>query len=201
MVKADVIIKNLNLKIMKNLSAIVCVNLRNAIGSKTTNDLLYKIKEDLQRFKVITTGHTIVMGMNTFKSLRNKPLPNRLNFVLSQNPEIPRELLNIENLRFSELETSIEDSLKQFENEEEVFIIGGAQIYEQTIDLVDKIYFTLVFDRAPTVPSEDLLFFPFNLQNYLSLDDYKYWTIVDQSLKILDEKSGNYFQFITLKRR
>ena len=114
------------------LSIIVAVADNGIIGDQ--NSLLWHIREDMLRFKRITTGHPVIMGRKTFESI-GRPLPNRTNVVVSrQNIEIDGCIVV----------HSIEEAITSFSGEEEIFIIGGAQIYEQALPLADKIYLTLV---------------------------------------------------------
>ena len=92
------------------LSLIAAIGPHNELGAG--NRLLWHIPEDLKHFKAVTTGHTVIMGHRTFESL-GKPLPNRTNIVLSR----------------SQNGLSLELALASLEDESEVFIIGGAQIY------------------------------------------------------------------------
>jgi dihydrofolate reductase len=112
---------------------IVAVANNNAIGKD--NQLLCHLPGDLKHFKEITSGHTIIMGKNTFLSLPKGALPHRRNIVLSFDDEA-----------FPGCETarSIEEALKMCSQEEKVFFIGGASIYKQTYPLVDKLYLTFV---------------------------------------------------------
>ena len=93
-----------------------------------------KLSADLKRFKAITLGNTVIMGRKTFQSIGSKPLLGRENFVLSRGAE----LKDVLNLKFFSL---IEDALRAVKTEK-VFIIGGAEIFKQTIEQVDGIYFT-----------------------------------------------------------
>ncbi|MBM3403625.1 MAG: dihydrofolate reductase [Bacteroidetes bacterium] len=116
-------------------SIIVAIAQNHAIGKD--NKLLWHLPEDLKRFKRITTGHPVIMGKKTYESLPIKPLPNRTNIVISDNPAD----------RFNGCVTVHSmDDLKQFCNDpqEEYFIIGGASIYRQFLDLSDRIYLTTV---------------------------------------------------------
>jgi dihydrofolate reductase len=97
--------------------------------------LPWHISEDLQRFKRLTTGHTVLMGRKTFDSL-GKPLPHRRNVVLSS-----RDLPGVETFR------SIDDALEALKTEELVFVIGGGHIFEQMIARADALYLT-VLDNA-----------------------------------------------------
>ncbi len=102
------------------------------------NELIYHIHEDLQRFKKLTSGHVIIMGRKTFESI-GKPLPNRTNIVISRDPSYSAEGIIVvhsldEALRFAQGKPS----------NNEVFIIGGGQIYEEAINRADKLYLTVV---------------------------------------------------------
>ena len=118
---------------MKNWSIIVAKGKNNEIGKD--NDLLWRISDDLKRFKKITTGHTIVMGRKTFDSLPKGALPNRRNIVLSSQNK------TIENV---EVFTSIEAIIEACKADEKVFIIGGASLYKLFIDKVENLYLTQV---------------------------------------------------------
>lgn len=131
---------------LDNLNIIVAVAKNGAIG--LNNELLYRLPNDLKRFKALTTGHTIIMGRKTFESLPKGALPNRRNIVLSR-----QEGLHYEN---AECYRSLEDALMQCDYTEDVFIIGGAELYKQTIGLASRIYLTLIDDT----PAEADAFFP-----------------------------------------
>lgn len=117
------------------LSLIAAVD--NNMGIGKNNRLLASIKPDLKYFKRVTEGHTVVMGYNTYLSLPNGPLPNRNNIVITSK--------NIEIEDVTVLH-SIEDLLDWTKDkEEEIFVIGGASIYEQLITYADKLYLTHIF--------------------------------------------------------
>ncbi|SMO42747.1 dihydrofolate reductase [Fodinibius sediminis] len=112
------------------LAAIVAHDPRLVIGSK--GGLPWHYSEDLKYFKKITMGHPIIMGRVVFEELNEKPLPGRENIVLSRSKsydQVPT---------FS----SIEQALAYVANEELVFVIGGAQIYRQLFDKIDKLFVT-----------------------------------------------------------
>jgi len=117
------------------LSIVVAISENNAIGKD--NKLLWHLPADLKHFKEITSGHTIIMGRKTYDSI-GKPLPNRRNMVISRNAE-----LNIDGV---EIYNTVEQALAQCENEEEVFLIGGAEIYRQALKYTSKIYLTRVHE-------------------------------------------------------
>ncbi|MBN2668003.1 MAG: dihydrofolate reductase [Bacteroidales bacterium] len=112
---------------------IVAIGQNNEIGKN--NNLLWRLSDDLKRFKSITTGHTIVMGRKTFESLPKGALPNRRNIVLSNNKiDAP----NIESVK------SINELYSIIEPNEQVFIIGGASLYKLFLNTVNHLYLTEV---------------------------------------------------------
>ncbi|MBI4990769.1 dihydrofolate reductase [Candidatus Gottesmanbacteria bacterium] len=112
-----------------------------AIGSNRElgkdNKLLWHIPEDFVRFKKITSGHPVIMGRTTYESI-GKPLPGRLNIIVTRNKDYKVEGCAVVN----SLEEAIEKA-KEKDNDE-IFIIGGGQIYEQGIKYADKLYLTIV---------------------------------------------------------
>ena len=128
------------------ITIIVAIAENGAIGYK--NELLYRISADLKRFKALTTGHTVMMGRKTFLSLPKGALPNRRNIVLTRDA----------NAQFPGTETfvSIEDALAAVGADEQVFVIGGAEIYKQTMPIADRLEVTLVHD----VPVNADAYFP-----------------------------------------
>lgn len=126
------------------LAIIVAVAKDNlAIGYK--NDLCFKLKKDLKRFKELTMGHTILMGENTFKSLPNGPLPGRRNIVLTEDKNI-----GCENY------PTLDEALRACSNEDVVFIIGGGMLYRTTLDMADILYIT----EIDSIPENADTFFP-----------------------------------------
>jgi dihydrofolate reductase len=129
---------------MNHLSLIVAMDERRAIGQN--NRLMWHLPGDMKRFREITTGHTVIMGRNTFESLPAGALPNRTNIVLSSRPGASHEgCLTV---------PSLQSALEACANEAgEVFIIGGGSLYEQALPKAGKIYLTIVhhvFDDADT---------------------------------------------------
>ena len=109
-------------------------------GLGKNNQLLVKISDDLKRFKRITRGHPVIMGRKTYESI-GKPLPNRLNIVVTHNSHYEAGGVIIVD--------SIDRALQKAKDHdsEEIFIIGGADIYRQALPYVDKLYLTLVKGR------------------------------------------------------
>jgi len=128
------------------ISIIAAIGKNNEIGKG--NELLCRLPSDMKRFKALTSGHTVVMGRKTFESLPNGALPNRRNIVVSRNPD-----LVIEGV---EVSSSLDHALLKCIDETEVFIIGGAQIYEQSLPVADKLYITRIHAAFPEADA----FFP-----------------------------------------
>jgi dihydrofolate reductase len=116
------------------ISLIAVLGKNNEIGKG--NELLCRLPSDLKRFKAITTGHTVIMGRKTFDSLPKGPLPNRRNLVISRNKQLVIE--------GAEVCSSLDHALLKSIDETEVFITGGAQIYEQALPVADKMYITRI---------------------------------------------------------
>ncbi len=101
-------------------------------------DLIYKIPDDLKRFKDLTSGHIVIMGRKTYESI-GRPLPNRVNIVISRD------------LKYQAAGIEVVDSLgkaiklaQESDQTGEVFVIGGGQIYNEAIKIADKLYLTVV---------------------------------------------------------
>ena len=131
---------------MSKISIIAAVDRRMAIGFE--NKLLFWLPNDLKRFKALTTGNTIVMGRKTFESLPKGALPNRRNVVLSSNPtaECPG----------AEVFPSLEAALQSCKEDEHVYIIGGASVYQQALPFADELCLTEIDSTAPEADA----FFP-----------------------------------------
>ena len=133
---------------MKNLSIIAAVARNNAIGKG--GDLLCHLSADLQRFKALTTQHTIIMGRRTFESLPKGALPNRRNIVVTRNPAFSAP--GVETF------LSLEDALWAAKDDGEVFVIGGEQIYRETIAMASRLYLTHI--DASFSGADELEFLP-----------------------------------------
>lgn len=116
------------------INIIVAVAKNGVIGCH--NRLIWHISQDLKRFKRLTTGNTVVMGRKTFDSI-GSPLPNRVNVVVSRAKKFSVEGITVVD--------SLDEALKCGG---EIFIIGGGEIYKQTLPLADKLYVTEV-DQSP----------------------------------------------------
>src|SRR5664279_936205 len=131
------------------ISIIVAVSEDWGIGKD--NELLWHISEDLKRFKRLTSGNVVIMGKKTWESLPKKPLPNRKNIVLTDNPN---EIIDNSITAYS-----LDDSLAKCAPVEEIFIIGGGSIYRQFMPIADRLFITHVHKKAPAdiyFPAVDL---------------------------------------------
>lgn len=118
---------------MAKISLIAAIASNRALGKN--NDLIYKIPEDLRRFKEITLNHPIIMGRKTFESI-GRPLPNRINIVITHDLNYGKEGIIVAH--------SLEEALRQAQSDDEVFVIGGGQIFKEAMPKADKLYLTIV---------------------------------------------------------
>jgi dihydrofolate reductase len=156
-------------------SIVVAISQNHAIGKD--NKLLWYLPNDLKHFKTITSGHTVIMGRKTYDSV-GKPLPNRRNIIIT------RQNITIEGC---EVVNSIDAALALCRDEAEVFIVGGAEIYKQAMQLTDLIYLTIVhkeFDGDSYFPEIKATEWKETLR-----EDYQ-----------PDEKNNLPYSFITLER-
>lgn len=158
------------------VSIIVATDRNNGIGKD--NALLWHLPNDLKRFKSITSGHPIIMGRKTYDSI-GRALPNRMNIVISNNKELKIDGCTIVH--------SLLEALELVKNEE-VFIIGGGNIYKQAMELADKIYLTKV-----DITLEADTFFPY-------VDAAK-WQVVHEEQHLRDEKHAYNYEFIDLIKK
>ena len=124
------------------ISIVVAVGQNREVGN--TGGLLWRIPEDLKRFKALTLGHPVIMGRKTFESIiasLGKPLPGRTNIVVTRNPTWH----HAEVLTAHSLEEALTKAREL--DKEEIHIGGGAQLYEQALPFVDRLYLTLVDDE------------------------------------------------------
>lgn len=115
------------------VSIITAVSNNNVIGKD--NKLPWRLPADLAHFKEITSGHSVLMGRKTFESI-GRPLPNRRNIVITRNRDFKADRIEVVH--------SIEEALEITKNEDEVFVIGGEEIYKLALPFADKIYLTKV---------------------------------------------------------
>ena len=121
-------------RILPNISIIVAIAENRAIGKD--NKLLWHISGDLKRFKQLTTGHTLIMGRNTFLSLPNGALPRRRHIVISD--------IEGESFDACEMASSIDRAISMAGSSDECFVIGGGMVYAQFLPMAGKLYLTRV---------------------------------------------------------
>ena len=161
------------------ISLLVAAANNNAIGKN--NDLLWHLPKDMKFFKNTTWGMVIIMGRKTYESV-DKPLPGRTNIVITRQKDWKREGVWVaENLA---------DAIEQAKttNCKEIFIIGGGEIYKESMPLADKIYMTRVdasFEEADT---------------YFPEIDKSEWTLTSEQKETADEKHKYNFSFETWER-
>jgi len=159
------------------ISIIVAIAENYAIGKN--NDLLWHIPEDLKRFKRITSGHKVIMGKKTYLSLPFRPLRNRENIVITDNPKDVFEGCTVVY--------SIAEALKRCETAEENFIIGGASVYNQFFPYTDRLYLTRVHREF-----EGDVFFP-NI-------NFEEWDLVSREDFPVDEQLGFSYSYLVYNR-
>ena len=162
----------------KNISIIVAIAENNAIGKN--NELLWKLSDDLKRFKKITTGHTVIMGRRTFESLPGGALTNRKNLVIS---DIAGEVF--ENCQMA---YSIEEALALCDEKDEAFVIGGGMIYKQFLPHARKLYLTVVHHE-------------FEADTYFPEINYDEWNEISRMSSSISEKNEYPHSFIILDRK
>ncbi len=154
-----------------NLIAAAAEN--NALGKD--NQMAWHLPDDFKRFKKLTTGHHIIMGRKTLESM-NGPLPNRTNIIITRQKDYTCEGCTIVH--------SLDEALKACSQDEEVFIIGGGEIYKQAIGKANKIELT----RVHTTVEADA-YFP-------EIDETK-WQLISEEYHPKDEKHKLDFTYRT----
>ncbi|MEZ4200544.1 MAG: dihydrofolate reductase [Candidatus Paceibacterota bacterium] len=156
------------------VSIIAAIGKQRELGKQ--GDLIWRVSSDLKRVKALTTGHPIIMGRKTYDSI-GRPLPNRTNIVVSRN---------VKEIEGCIVVSSVPEALTYARSVEkdEIFIFGGAQIYEAAMPHTDRLYLTLI-DATDTDADT---FFP----------DYSAFTAVLQEES--GAENGISFQWLTLEK-
>jgi len=162
---------------VKPISIIVAITENNGIGKN--NQLLVHLPEDLKSFKRITQGHKVIMGKNTYFSLPKRPLPGRINVVLS---DIPGEQIGGCLSAYS-----IDGVIEKCDENQENFIIGGASVYRQFLPYAQKLYITKIHTSI-----EADTFFP-------EIDPLL-WEVIESEKHFADEKHPFDYTFMIYKR-
>ena len=154
------------------------MGLKNEIGAD--NQLLWHLPKDLKHFKELTSGHPVIMGRKTYESI-GRPLPNRTNIVISRRKDWFEEGILIVG--------SVKEALKFAKKiDEDIFIIGGGNIYEQTISLADRLEITQVKAEL-------------NADVFFPAIDEKIWVKTEETCHEKDERNAHDFCFQTYERR
>lgn len=161
----------------RNIIQIAAAAENNALGKD--NQLLWHLPDDFKRFKELTTGHFIILGRKTFESFP-KPLPNRTHVIITRNKNFHAEGCIVVN--------SIEQAIDETPINEDVFVIGGAEIYRQSLGYCNKIELTRVHENFDADA-----FFP-------EIDEDK-WQLVSSTYHPKDEKHKIDFTFQTFVKK
>ena len=159
------------------VSIIVAIAQNGTIGDK--NSLLWHIKEDMRFFRTTTSGHPVIMGRKTFESLGSKPLPKRTNIVITRADREFEGALTAH---------SLEEAIRMAGEDEEIFVMGGAQIYSDALSVVDRMYITVVerdYEGDTSFPEID----------------FSQWELVDVVRHERGEEYESPFEFRTYDRK
>ncbi len=166
------------------ITIIAAVARNRAIGQE--NKLIYWLPNDLKRFKALTSGHTIVMGRKTFESLPKGALPNRRNVVISRGDSV-QNWRSDDGATTLEVFRSLDEALKSCRPDEDIYVIGGASVYEQAMAVADRLCLTEIDD----VPEQADAFFP----------DYSTgWHITQKEAHPKDERHAFEYAFTDYER-
>lgn len=157
------------------ISLIAAVARNRAIGKD--NKLIYWLPDDMKRFKALTTGHTIIMGRRTFESLPKGALPNRRNIVLSRTRQ---------DFTGCDAYSSLEEAIAHCAEDEDIYVIGGEEVYRQAIGKADRLCLTEVDDT----PDGADAFFP----------DYSGWRETNRERHAKDERHAFNFDFVDYEK-
>ncbi|MDF2947055.1 MAG: dihydrofolate reductase [Bacillales bacterium] len=158
------------------ISIIVAMDENGLIGKD--NDLPWYLPNDLRYFKKITTGNTILMGRKTFESI-GRPLPNRKNVILTRNKNYFSDNITVIH--------SIEE-IEKLDIGENLYVIGGAEIFKELIDITDKLYITKIYSTF-----DGDVFFP--------KIDWDIWEVESVETGLVDEKNIYPHDFFLYKRK
>lgn len=161
---------------MGHVAIIAAVADNRVIG--INNALPWRLPDDLKHFRRLTTGHHVLMGRKNYESI-GRPLPNRINLVLTRNPGYSAPGCRVV--------TSIEQALAIARDDPQVFVIGGADVYAQTLDRADSMYLTRVHAAVPG----DTLFPAFEADQWIELERRNH---------VADARHIHAYSFVALKR-
>lgn len=157
---------------------IAAVAQNNALGKD--NDLLWHLPDDFKRFKSLTTGHYIIMGRKTFESFP-KPLPNRTHIIITRQKEYP-----VPDNCF--VVSSLTQAIEMCPKNQDIYIIGGGEIYKQSMDFADKLEITKVHQS-------------FDADTFFPEIDSSKWKLHEEVFHPEDEKHKYSFSFLTYLKK
>mgnify|MGYP006280412203 CR=1 FL=1 len=160
------------------ISHIVAVSKNWVIGKN--NDLPWRMPSDAQYFHDVTMGHPVIMGRKNYEA-NKKALPGRLNIVITRKSDFqPEDAMVVNSI----------DQAFGIVNHREVFIVGGGDIYKQTLDIADRIYITVI----DTIVDGDTYYPEINFDDYKVLKEEKHWADEenphDWTYYVLEKKGG-----------
>ena len=142
------------------------------------NQLIWHFPDDLKHFKTLTSGHHVIMGRKTFESV-GRPLPKRTNIIITRQNGYTAEGCLIAH--------SIEEALAMVKDDEQPFIVGGAEIYKQALQVADTIELTIIHGK-------------YEGDSYFPEFDSKQWKLARGEKKEADAKHIHPYEFLTYKK-
>ncbi len=159
-----------------NLTLIAAMAKNRVIGKD--NDLIWHFPEDLKHFKRLTSGHHVIMGRKTFESV-GRPLPNRVNIVISRQEDYQAEGCKVAQ--------SLEEAIAMVVDDDQPFIVGGAEIYKQSLSHANTIELTLIDAE-------------YEGDTYFPEFDTSIWKLARGEKKEADDKHAHPYEFLTYKK-
>jgi dihydrofolate reductase len=159
------------------LSGLVAMDKNRLIGRD--NDLPWRLPADLAYFKKVTMGHPIIMGRKTFEAI-GRPLPGRRNIIVTRNKQYEQP--------GCEVLYSIEDIYKVGSGTEEVFVIGGAEIFKEVLPMMDRLYITYIDEE-------------FEGDTYFPNINESEWRMISEEPGITDEKNPYHYRFVVYEKQ
>lgn len=159
------------------LSLIVAIAQNNIIGKD--NKLVWHLPADMRFFRNTTMGHALIMGRKTFESF-GKPLPGRKSIVITRQKDWQHEGVTVVH--------SLQEAIGSAPGDEEVFIIGGADIYRQAMPFCQKMYITIIH-------------FDFEGDTYFPPVDFSQWKLISDEMHLPDEKNHYSYSFRIFERK
>ncbi|MBS1187556.1 MAG: dihydrofolate reductase [Burkholderiaceae bacterium] len=184
-------------EVKTKIALIAAVGPDGTIGSG--NKMPWHMPRDLRFFRRVTTGHTVIMGRKTFDAIGCKPLPKRKNIIVTRNVLFAAPNCHVAH--------SLRAALEMVRGEKRVFVIGGGELYRQSIDIADEIYLTEILDHHPNhrlfpLFESDTVFPPIPTEQWERHRAGRQFVASSKmSGKPVGAASGLYMQFVTYRRK